>query len=90
MISFGALIAFAGVNLCVIRSYLGQPENRCVAGWLKFGLMPTTGLAMNVWLWSGLSRETFYVGMTWLAVGLCQLVWLTRGFTRPAPTLTMN
>ncbi|QBR00196.1 APC family permease [Paraburkholderia pallida] len=90
MISFGALIAFAGVNLCVIRSYLGQRENRHFAGWLKFGLMPAIGFAMNVWLWLGLSRETFYVGMGWLVVGLCQLVWLTRGFTRPAPTLTMN
>ena len=48
------------------------------------------GFAMNVWLWSGLSRQTFYVGLGWLALGFCQLLWLTRGFTRPAPTLSMN
>ncbi|MGU7780852.1 APC family permease [Burkholderia sp. PU8-34] len=90
MISFGALVAFAVVNLCVVRSYLARPEHRRFAGWIKFGLMPAIGFTMNVWLWSGLSRQTFYVGIGWLALGLCQLVWLTRGFTRPAPTLTMN
>lgn len=90
MISFGALVAFAVVNLCVMRSYLARPEHRHVAGWIKYGLMPAIGFVLNAWLWSGLSRQTFYVGIAWLAVGLCQLVWLTRGFTRPAPTLTMN
>ncbi|MCA8000326.1 APC family permease [Burkholderia metallica] len=90
MISFGALVAFAIVNLCVMRSYLGRPEHRRFAGWITFGVMPAIGFAMNVWLWSGLSRQTFYVGIGWLVLGLCQLVWLTRGFTRPAPTLSMN
>ncbi|RKU04212.1 Putrescine importer PuuP [Burkholderia sp. Nafp2/4-1b] len=90
MISFGALVAFAVVNLCVMRSYLGRAEHRGVAGWMKFGVVPALGFAMNVWLWSGLSRQTFYVGIGWLALGLCQLLWLTRGFTRPAPTLSMN
>ncbi|VWB66752.1 APC family permease [Burkholderia metallica] len=90
MISFGALVAFAIVNLCVMRSYLGRPEHRRFAGWITFGAMPAIGFAMNVWLWSGLSRQTFYVGIGWLVLGLCQLVWLTRGFTRPAPTLSMN
>lgn len=90
MISFGALVAFAVVNLCVMRSYLVRAEHRRPAGWLAFGLFPATGFAMNVWLWSGLSRQTFYVGIGWLALGLCQLAWLTRGFTRPAPTLTMH
>ncbi|WP_322024828.1 APC family permease [Burkholderia sp. BCC1977] len=90
MISFGALVAFAVVNLCVMRSYLGRPEHRRFAGWIRFGAVPALGFAMNVWLWSGLSRQTFYVGIGWLAIGLCQLLWLTRGFTRPAPTLSMN
>ncbi|HEF5872463.1 TPA: APC family permease [Burkholderia cenocepacia] len=90
MISFGALVAFAIVNLCVMRSYLGRPEHRDAAGWIAYGLMPAIGFAMNVWLWSGLSRQTFYVGIGWLVLGLCQLVWLTRGFTRPAPTLSMH
>ena len=90
MISFGALVAFAVVNLCVMRSYLGRPEHRRFACWIKFGVVPALGFAMNVWLWSGLSRQTFYVGIGWLALGLCQLLWLTRGFTRPAPTLSMN
>ncbi|WP_321883034.1 APC family permease [Paraburkholderia bannensis] len=90
MISFGALVAFAGVNLCVMRSYLTRRENRHFSGWIKFGAMPAIGFAMNVWLWSGLSRQTFYVGVGWLVIGLCQLVWLTRGFTRPAPTLTIS
>ncbi|MGS0894343.1 APC family permease [Burkholderia stagnalis] len=90
MISFGALVAFAVVNLCVMRSYLARPEHRRLSGWIMFGLAPAIGFAMNVWLWSGLSRQTFVVGIGWLALGLCQLLWLTRGFTRPAPALTMN
>jgi putrescine importer len=90
MISFGALVAFAVVNLCVMRCHLARAEHRHPAGWITFGLLPAMGFAMNVWLWSGLSRQTFYVGVGWLALGLCQLAWLTRGFTRPAPTLTMH
>ena len=74
----------------VMRSYLVRPEHRRVAGWIGYGVLPALGFAMNVWLWSGLSRQTFYVGLGWLALGFCQLLWLTRGFTRPAPTLSMN
>lgn len=87
LVSFGALIAFTFVNLCVIKHYaIGQGKRRG-ADLVRYVLTPGIGVALTAWLWTSLSSLTFVIGLSWVAAGLLLLVRLTRGFTRPAPTM---
>ncbi|MEB3370907.1 APC family permease [Saccharopolyspora mangrovi] len=90
LVSFGALIAFTFVNLCVIKHYaIGRGRHRG-ADFLRYVLTPGIGVALTVWLWTSLSHLTFIIGLSWVAVGLVQLFRITRGFNEPAPTTTSD
>lgn len=90
MISFGALAAFVMVNLSVIRVYLfpkkGQ-ANRSAKGWILYGVGPSIGLFMTVWLWASLHPTTWIVGGAWLLVGLVIVAVKTKNFRRPMPQM---
>lgn len=53
-------------------------------------LVPGVGFALTVWLWTSLSGLSIGFGLTWAAVGLVWLAYLTRGFRRPAPQLDLK
>ncbi|PXZ04250.1 APC family permease [Gilliamella apicola] len=86
MISFGALVAFTFVNLCVIKSYLSGTK-KTVPMLLKYGLMPAIGVSLSLWLWTSLETTAMTVGLIWLAIGFCYLLYLTRGFTKLLPSI---
>lgn len=87
MISFGALAAFSAVNLAVIKHYVVDGRRRAPLDLLRYAVVPGIGMLLTLWLWTSLSRFTFAVGLTWIAVGLIYLVGLTRMFTRRPPEL---
>ncbi|MFE5285893.1 APC family permease [Nocardia sp. NPDC056611] len=89
MISFGALVAFSAVNLSVIKHYLIDGRRRGRQDLLLYGVLPTVGFALTVWLWTSLSGRTLVIGTVWLSVGVLYLGVLTRGFRRPPPTLAL-
>jgi amino acid transporter len=87
LVSFGALIAFTFVNLSVIKHYaIGQGRRRGT-DFLRYVLTPGIGVALTLWLWTSLSWLTFVIGLSWVGLGFLLLLRLTRGFTRPAPTM---
>jgi len=90
VVSFGALSAFSAVNLCLLRRYYLDRDDR--TGRVAFGrfLTPLVGFALTVWLWTSLSGPTMTVGLIWLAVGISWLVLVTRGFRRPTPVLELE
>ncbi|OCG67420.1 Putrescine importer PuuP [Gilliamella sp. Fer4-1] len=90
MISFGALVAFTFVNLCVIKSYLGGNAKKTVPMLLKYGLMPTIGVLLSLWLWTSLETTAMTVGLIWLAFGFCYLLYLTKCFTKLLPSIDPN
>ncbi|QTI69809.1 APC family permease [Gordonia polyisoprenivorans] len=90
MVSFGALVAFSMVNLSVIKIYLIEQRRRSVTDLVRFGVLPLIGFGLTMWLWTSLSATAITVGLVWLAVGVTYLIFLTRGFRRPAPTLDMR
>lgn len=90
MVSFGALVAFSMVNLSVIKTYVIDKGRRSPRDLLLFGAIPGVGFCLTVWLWTSLSSTATTIGLIWLAAGIAYLVWLTRGFTRPAPTLDLR
>lgn len=93
MISFGALAAFAMVNLSVIRTYLFPKNGKRPEGawaWIRFGVMPFIGFALTIWLWSSLEALTWLVGGIWLAVGVVIIALVTGGFRRPVPKMDFS
>ncbi|MWN05516.1 APC family permease [Gilliamella sp. Pas-s95] len=87
MISFGALVAFTFVNLCVIKSYLGKGSSKTASMLFKYGLLPAIGVLLSLWLWTSLDATAMIVGLVWLAMGFLYLLYLTRGFTRMLPSI---
>lgn len=93
MISFGALGAFAMVNLSVIKVYLfpkGEEQPSGAWPWIRYGAIPTIGFLLTIWLWTSLEPTTWIVGAIWVAVGLAILMANTRFFTKPVPALDFS
>ncbi|WP_017793021.1 APC family permease [Leucobacter salsicius] len=94
MISFGALAAFAMVNLSVIRVYLfpndGQSPARTPKDIVLRGVFPGIGLVLTIWLWTSLEGMTWIVGSIWFAIGLVILLVKTRGFRKPVPRMDFS
>ncbi|WVD62934.1 APC family permease [Utexia brackfieldae] len=90
MISFGALVAFTFVNLCVIKSYLINRHHYTVINLLKYGLLPAIGVILSLWLWTHLDSMAMKIGLLWLLLGFIYLLYLTRLFTRQVPSLNQD
>ncbi len=88
LISFGALTAFSFVNLSVISSY-GFRDGRLKTPrdiW-QFFVMPLLGFASIGALWLEVEETSLKAGISWAAMGIVYLAWLTKGFRRAAPQL---
>ncbi|MBN9612653.1 MAG: APC family permease, partial [Actinobacteria bacterium] len=94
MISFGALAAFAMVNLSVIRTYVfpkgGRREEFGFGKWLRYLIMPLIGFALTIWLWTSLHPVTWLVGVIWLVIGVGIIAIVTGGFKRPVPKMDFS
>ena len=93
MISFGALAAFAMVNLSVIRTYLfpkGGARTQSAGAWIRYGLLPLIGFGLTIWLWTSLEALTWLVGGIWVAVGVVIIAIVTGGFKRPVPKMDFS
>lgn len=94
MISFGALAAFAMVNLTVIRTYIfpkgGRQEPLTAWQVIRFGVLPLVGFAMTIWLWTSLEAFTWVVGGIWVLIGVVILAAKTHFFRKPVPKLNFS
>ncbi|AJA44728.1 amino acid/polyamine/organocation transporter (APC superfamily) [Frischella perrara] len=88
MISFGALMSFTFVNLCVIKSYLYKRKSLTAITILKFGILPAIGVLLSLWLWTSLDHMAITIGLIWFGVGIIYLLILTRMLTKPIPSLS--
>ncbi|MGO4806895.1 APC family permease [Arthrobacter sp. 2MCAF15] len=70
MINFGALLAFAMVNLATIKVLFFDLRKRGRIGVLRHLVMPVIGFAFIAWLWTSLAWFTFALGGVWLLIGL--------------------
>ncbi|WP_458117339.1 APC family permease [Arthrobacter sp. D2-10] len=82
MISFGALTAFAFVNLSVVVLVFFKEGRRGLQGTLLYLCVPLVGFMVSFVLWLGLSTQAKILGGLWVLVGIVYLVIRTRGFTR--------
>ncbi|NWA79017.1 APC family permease [Pseudomonas sp. C8002] len=86
-INFGAFLAFSLVNLSVIFHYWIGAKQRGLRELVLFLVFPTIGLVADLWLMVSLDHLAIYLGLSWLAIGLLYLGFLTRGFSRQPPEM---
>lgn len=84
LVNFGAFAGFVLVNLSVAGHYYVRRRERAGAKLFTNLVFPLLGAAICAALWLSLSMDAKIAGLVWLAIGLCYLAWLTRGFSRPA------
>jgi amino acid transporter len=90
MINFGALVAFAVVNLAMIKHFWWDRRDRGPWQAVRHLLLPVLGFAFIAYLWSSLAPFTFILGGSWLLIGLAILAWRTGGFRRQPPAIALD
>jgi amino acid transporter len=89
-INFGAFTAFTFVNLCVLATAIRNRTLRGPKNVLRNIVLPVIGAAVDVWLLTNLDAIAIRLGLIWLAIGICYLAFLTRGFRRPPPEMDFD
>ena len=88
LINFGALVAFTFVNLSVISQfYIRERRNMTLGDQINYLLLPIIGAATVTVLWFNLDAKSMELGLSWGALGLIYMLWLTRRFRRPMPRM---
>ncbi|CAD5109147.1 APC family permease [Zestomonas carbonaria] len=86
-INFGAFLAFTLVNLSVIFHYWIGSERRDPRDLLLHLICPLVGMGATLWLMASLDHLAITLGLSWLALGVVYLGWLTGGFRRQPPEM---
>lgn len=85
-INFGALIAFTYVNLSVVAHFVVRKKmHKTVSGFFSYLVAPIIGAGFVAVLWFNLERHSFMLGLTWAAIGLAYLLYLTKMFSYKPP-----
>ena len=90
MINFGALVAFALVNLGVIKYFFFEKGVRGSRGWIQYLILPLIGFGFTAWLWTSLAPFTYVLGAAWLAVGVLIYGSRTNWFRADPPSLQFD
>jgi amino acid transporter len=65
LLNFGAFLAFTGVNLAAFMHYFVRGRNR---SW-SYLVLPLTGCAVCLYIWSNLRWQARVAGFSWLCIG---------------------
>jgi putrescine importer len=80
VVTFGALIAFMGVNLSALKHFWFSPEAVGKRNFFVDAFVPGFGLVFCFILLLSLQTWTKYAGLVWLAFGVLYVAYTTRGF----------
>jgi putrescine importer len=81
IVTFGALLAFMGVNLSALKHFWFSREAVGHRNFIVDCFVPGFGIAFCFVLLISLQSWTKYAGLTWLVVGILYSAYKTRGFT---------
>ncbi|SDH49925.1 APC family permease [Agrococcus jejuensis] len=90
MINFGALVAFAMVNLSVVKHFWVDRRVRGRGAVVTYLLLPLVGFAFIAWLFTSLAPFTYVLGVAWLAVGAVVFGLRTSWFRSEPPALEFD
>jgi putrescine importer len=80
VVTFGALIAFMGVNLSAIKHFWFAPQVDRTRNFFVDACVPAFGFVFCLVLLISLQTWTKYAGLIWLGFGLLYVAYTTRGF----------
>ena len=83
ILNFGALIAFMGVNLAVVRHFGFRSKGEGKRNLLLDIIVPTLGFLFCLVIFLGLQESTLVVGIVWVGVGTLYLILKTKIFEQP-------
>lgn len=89
-INFGAFLAFIFVNLSVIIYLFGKKRERSVKGYLLYLIIPLIGATLDIILLVNLDKYSLILGSVWFTLGFLYLSYITKGFTKRAPQITIE
>lgn len=90
LINFGAFLAFATANVCVIVLWRRMPHgSRVGEGMIGWVFVPIAGVIVDLFLLANLSPLALGIGSAWVVLGIAFLAALTRGFRRPVPSIDL-
>lgn len=89
-INFGAFSAFTLVNLSVIAHFLRRRSERGVGAIFAWIIVPLAGAVVDFYLLLNLDGLAKLIGLAWLVLGVIWLAWLTRGFRKPPPQMSLD
>ncbi|MEU3979281.1 APC family permease [Streptomyces sp. NPDC026672] len=89
-INFGAFTAFTFVNLSVIATWLRERRAGRSPGVWSYVVLPAIGAVVDVWLLAHLDGKALTLGLIWLGLGVCYLLYLTRGFRVAPPEMDFD
>lgn len=89
-INFGAFLAFALANVCVIAAWVRHRRTDASMGIFGYLVLPFAGAAVDVYLMTKLSHTAVELGLSWLAIGIVYLIVLTRGLRKPPPEFGLD
>ncbi len=72
IVSFGALIGFLTVHISVVAHFIVRNKSR---DWLRHLVLPAIGFLIVAYVLYSADVNSKIVGLAWLAVGACVLVW---------------
>ncbi len=78
LLNFGAFLAFTGVNLSAFMHYFVRGHNR---SW-SYLVLPLTGCAVCLYIWSSLRWQARVVGFSWLCIGAAYALIRRRALSR--------
>lgn len=81
VVTFGALLAFMGVNLAALKHFWFSEEAIPHRSFFVDAFVPGFGIAFCFVLLMSLQVWTKYAGLSWLVIGILYGAYKTRGFT---------
>ncbi|MBN3786935.1 APC family permease [Burkholderia sp. Ac-20353] len=102
LVNYGAMFAFAALNLAVIWLYYVRRDGELTsaigtlvrakpagAQHVRYLLMPLVGFVVIVYVWINMDSLAQIIGTTWLVAGIGYLLIKTRGFRQLPPSLDL-
>lgn len=81
IVTFGALLAFMGVNLAALKHFWFSKEAIGNRNFFVDAFVPSFGIVFCLVLLMSLQVWTKYAGVSWLVIGIVYGAYKTRGFT---------
>jgi putrescine importer len=90
IVTFGALLAFMGVNISALRHFWFSREAVRHRNFFVDAFVPGFGFVFCALLLISLQTWTKYAGLAWLSAGFLYNAYKTRGFTRRPQLIDFN